>query len=468
MNILPDLPRPQYMVAPEILLSSLAAHAYGSGDRSSKEIGRTYKKNDPDLHNSTVKEYYPRDQVQLAEFDQSLRDNGFVTSKKGGIDSAYLVADAVRHSVLGTKSLRSNTQAAAPLTPSLALTQNLAGMLNKQGPADIGKILDTIFHLGAPESYTGPAAHTLLKQAYEYRLNGNQFLEVIDRSTSESLLKYELLPKPDKLIEGKREWSELFHDTPFRWFHDNWLKITSAEWCKSLPARVWVDWATTVLRLGIGMSYLWEASWIHAISGYIQRGKANENFLLEIKESMLPPLPWESEELPVSMRNVSSILKHRVKSAHALRDVFLGSRKSLSVEECQRLAQEYDSNEALQVQIMTSLKPAERTGKNTWEAISYTLAGRDSVGEFVDYYGLLRRRGSKYLLPSPGVEWMTVAASLTCDRNRRSCDAGEVLDDLQLLGARPRLQDLIGYLEAAGLARGSADADRGVRVERAF
>lgn len=467
MNILPEISRPQYMVAPEILLSSLASRAYELEGKTKQEIGRTYKKDDPNARKSRVKEYYPREQ-NLSDFDKSLRENGLVTSRGSGNGAAYLVADAVRQNVLGTKSLRSNTQAAAPLTPALALTQDLAGMLNKEGPADIGKILETIFHLGAPESYAGPAASTLLKRAYAYRLDGNDFLRVIDDAASESLLKYKVVPRPEVHINGNAEWDHLLYDTPFRWFHNNWIKITSAGWCESLPARVWVDWATTVLRLGLGMSYLWEASWIHAISGYIQRGKVSEDFLLEIKETMSPPIAWESEDLPVGMRNVSSILKQRVKSAHALRDVLLGNGKALTVPDCQKLAQGYKTSDALQDQIISSLKPAERIGKNTWEAISYTLTGRESVGEFVDYYGLLRRRGTKYLLPSPGVEWMTVVASLSCDRNRSTCDAGEVLDDLQLLGARPRLQDLIGYLEAAGLARGSADADRGVRVERAF
>jgi len=40
--------------------------------------------------------------------------------------------------------------------------------------------------------------------------------------------------------------------------------------------------------------------------------------------------------------------------------------------------------------------------------------------------------------------------------------------NLEELGLRPEAGDLIRLLEKAGLARGSADADRGVIIESAF
>lgn len=467
MNLLPSLLRPQYMVAPEILLSSLAARAYSPLILDDKEIGRTYRKNNLATNNTKVREFYPREQA-LSHFDLALKERGIVINSDDNQIPSDLVADAVRHSILGTKSLRSNTQAAAPLTPSLAMLQDLPGMLNKSGPADIGKILEQIYQLGAPASYSGPSAASRLSKAYSWRLKKDAFLQIVEKASASSILNHSLDASGIETISALPGASELYFDTPFTWFHKNWNKITSEEWSDALPARVWVDWATTVLRLGIGMSFLWEASWVHSIISFIQQGKNSSKVALTIRDSMSPPLGWESEELPIGMRNVASILKQRVKSAHGLREVLREYSTDFTASDCLELAEKYESDKDLQNKIIAALQPSERTGKNTWEAVSYTLTGRDSVDEFVDYYGLLRRRGPSILLPSPGVEWTTVIASLTCGRDRDTCDAGEILDELQSLGARPRLQDLIGHLEAAGLARGSADADRGVRVERAF
>jgi len=109
----------------------------------------------------------------------------------------------------------------------------------------------------------------------------------------------------------------------------------------------------------------------------------------------------------------------------------------------------------------------ESSGNNLWEATKYALLARGTSDQNPDYYGVLHANG-RYLTVDPGTEWVAVVASLACEVPGGATDVGTVLDSLEKLGMRPELSDLVALLERAGMARGSADADRGVMVESAF
>ena len=102
--------------------------------------------------------------------------------------------------------------------------------------------------------------------------------------------------------------------------------------------------------------------------------------------------------------------------------------------------------------------------QNLYETVIYSLLRRD----LSDHYGLLTSRGNAIAVVSPGTEWVAVVASLSAGSPGRETHVGQVVRDLARLGLQPRLPDLVSLLEAAGLARGSADADHGVRVDSAF
>src|SRR5690606_210126 len=102
-------------------------------------------------------------------------------------------------------------------------------------------------------------------------------------------------------------------------------------------------------------------------------------------------------------------------------------------------------------------------GTNVWEAIRYALKTREHSGRFADHFGLLEQRG-RWLFISPGAEWIVVIASLAAGGPGGVTDAKTVMTKLHQMGLRPELRDLVILLEAAGLARGSADADFGLEV----
>jgi hypothetical protein len=124
-------------------------------------------------------------------------------------------------------------------------------------------------------------------------------------------------------------------------------------------------------------------------------------------------------------------------------------------------------DEDLRKALTLALGSSERSAVNTWEAVKYALLTRDASGPFADYYGLLRSSG-RFLTVQPGTEWMAVVASLAGDGPGKTSDVATLMLSLQELGLRPEAGDLIQLLEKAGLARGSADADRGVVIESAF
>lgn len=150
------LKRPQYVVNAEVLISSLARRAYSNEYTKDFEssIGFTYRKNDGAKATVRVHEFFPR-ATNLVSFDASLQHHGMTLSIDETFSDEHLLGRATSLNVLGTRSRRGNSQPASPLTPALALMQDLPGLLNKSGPADIGAILETIFSLGAPAGYEG-------------------------------------------------------------------------------------------------------------------------------------------------------------------------------------------------------------------------------------------------------------------------------------------------------------------------
>ena len=106
--------------------------------------------------------------------------------------------------------------------------------------------------------------------------------------------------------------------------------------------------------------------------------------------------------------------------------------------------------------------------ENHWEAIRYSLGTRKETGLDADHYGFLQKVGRKFLIIQPTSEWIAVVASLSCSRPDQRCTIREVRTEMESLGLRPSVSELMLQLERAGLARSSPDADDGVYVEAAF
>ena len=293
-DLILKITRPQYVPYPEIFISSLAwslAKDSVSGwskpeEKGGNKIGLiyeisttareparfTYVATRPDTDSHDVSKWLE---------NLSAADIRFENFKE---DGARSIADALK----GVTIEKSPRQAATPLSPFIALLQNSAGVFAKVGPPDMALTIEQIFALGNTdlnshadrelEPRDSAAAMWLLSMTS--RLENDDLLKQIDRAVAYSIKGHplnsskvldidEVFPDhqdAEKLLEYRKSISDktstidLGSDTPFAWFHDAWSKITDPKWVLALPARRWVDWATTVLRVGFGFSYIWEAN----------------------------------------------------------------------------------------------------------------------------------------------------------------------------------------------------------------
>ena len=111
--------------------------------------------------------------------------------------------------------------------------------------------------------------------------------------------------------------------------------------------------------------------------------------------------------------------------------------------------------------------PSSGSG-NTYETIRYALLCRDPFGKNADYYGLMRKRGTRYTVVSPSTEWLVVIASLAAAMPGDEVHLEDVIQALDRMGLKPDYTTLINEVERAGLGRGSHDADEAISIATAF
>lgn len=455
--------RPQYISVPEGFISSLAwkvfewKTAHVAGEKPVAMIFRA--KGQTGTQHFDLWETAP-DGAGLTTLGAALKEAGIGPKP---LDSATL-ALSVLNSVTGIRAEKSTLQAASPLTPGFALLQNMRGIQKSKNPPDLAEILESLYAFGGGE-LTGGVARRWLRAA-SYRCEIDPLLAAMDVAVQQTLLRGEVQPKAfidDEVIANHA----LYPDTPFTWFHRTWDRLTSDEWVKALPARVWVDWATAVLRLALGMGFLWEAAWYETLARKIlsEVSFTSEDVLADVPQI----LPWKSSRSSVSVRDVASILVWRVHKGAGVRKLLGAWLESDSSQDSafEQAVRRMQSDSALKTELTIALGSQKRNAPNTWEAIKYALQTRDVAGPFADYYGLLRPNG-RFLTVSPGTEWMAVVASLACQKPGGTTHVGALMDDLAELGLHPELSDVVMLLERAGLARGSADADLGVQIKSAF
>ena len=470
--------RPEFFSVPEALVSALAWKAYEPVsdirfDRPMSKLGLMYK---AEPRNPTTFDFqvtWPGG-TRAADFGQILKETGRFSTEAGDA----LLGDAVAQSVLGIRSEKSGSQPASPMTPALALMQNSRGVMVKPSPADYANIIESMFAAGQlGESSVSERASATRRwlDAVDQRLGSDKLLDAIDKSLMTMVHSGMLMRRLEfPMHEKAAEWAGLLSGTPFDWFARSWEKVTSEAWVAALPSRVWVDWATTVLRLGIGLGYLWEASWYERIGEAILNPDRMPRSFNELVRSVPTPLPWKSSQASTSVREVGSAIKLRLNRGEQVRKYLEQQLKRMNsengagpgtrgpIEALVELA--HSSKGELQEALDFTGEPA----RLTHETVKYGLSVRESSGPFTDYYGLLRSRGRRWLVVEPGTEWVAVVASLACDVPSGTCNVGRVLTELTTLGVRPELGDLVQLLEKAGLARGSADADIAVVVESAY
>lgn len=469
--------RPEYYSVPEALVSALCWRAFefrqslpvheasGSADSSkSKPLGYMYHATQKVRKTVDVQTTRPIGQ-RAKSFGAELVAQGVVTDA-----GPQLLGETIAASILGVRIEQNGNQPASPMTPALALLQDLRGVTGKANPADYGEILEAMFTLGSRKQPTMSASEYCLN-AMDHRLQEDSILAAIDSAVAEFVLSDTLLRRENVPVNTRAvAWGDYYPETPFVWFAETWETLNSEEWVEALPARVWVDWASTVLRLAVGLGFLWEYSWYEALGTALARNRIPDTFP-ELLNSVRTPLPWQSSRSAVSVRDVGAQIRTKLARGDvALR--FLKSRMAELQKEpdfgeldaigfLQRVAHEdHDLNRRL---LAAKVPP-----QSLWETVRYGLQTRDSSGPHTDYFGILRPRGTRFLLVEPGTEWIAVIASLSCKVPQGRTNVRAVMRNLTRMGLQPEVADLISLLEKAGLARGSADADQAVIVQSAF
>lgn len=448
--LLLPLNRPQYVPSSETLISALAWEVLRSDEGYSGSSGRRYLATASKDGDTTAGQTRPSDGDLLIGFAQALHKGGLA----GEEGHHVLVAEGVLNSIAGVRPTKAKSQAASPMTPGLALLQDTVGMTGLKNPVNYASILETMFLLGSADGGKGPSmAQRWLRAAYR-RKESDPLLQIIDDAFIDAYgshsEKNQTLPPED--LAG------LLPNSPFGWLHDAWVKLTSNDWVDALPPRVWVDWATTVLRMGMAFGFLWEAERYRMMVQLAAGGAGDPTHPLPEPVELLP---WPASYLPVSTRSIRPAMRRRIDEGGQLRILLAeeinnrqdGSGVWVKSEEFLRRAEEAVNDPS---------RPS--TLKNVYETVFYSLVRRDAS----DHYGLLVRRGPNYTLVQPGTEWAAMIAGLSADGPGKSTYVGRIMGELARLGLRPPLPELVKLLEAAGLARGSADADHGVRVDTPY
>lgn len=465
-KMLLPLLRPQYVAVPEALITALAWRVFDvkvEPDHSGKQVGLLFRTNPKQTKTLAIRATEPEGE-RLRAFGEALRKEGLKTS-----GDPITLARAVSNSIAGVRAGKSGSQPASPITPAFALLQNMRGLQGAKNPPDFAEIIESLYRMGLPKGANSAGAAQLWLAAAEHRMETDPLAGALDRAVDAALLDGARQRRIADHTQRAEPWQGLFANTPFEWFASSWDRLNDPLWVEALPARVWVDWATTVLRLAVGLGFLWEAAWYEAVAREVLSLKSPT--WDGVKASVAPPLPWKSSRAGLGIRDVAPLLGLRVHRGEQIRGLLSEwlEDNGKPDEDFTSALHRMHADEKFCDRLVEALGSRRRTasGGNLWEAVKYALKTRENSGPFADYYGLLQSNG-RFLTVDPGTEWMAVVASLACPEPGKPTDVGAVLASLSQLGVRPELADLIALLERAGLARGSADADQGVVVQSAF
>lgn len=443
------LHRPEYTSSPEIFISALAADRLRWRCADLRDVGLIFIGEPSQTKTNKVLQTLPGDLRALA---LACADAGLNFDPANERE----VMEGLLSSLRGLEVPNGKSRPASPMTPALALMQNTRGAFRKAGPANYAAILEEMFDLGAKE--LGSSVSELWWQAANQRIEIDPLLKMVDTSFARKLGDYEM----HEDSERRRRRPGGLSNTPFGWFHDAWVTLTRPEWVEALPPRVWVDWACSVLRLGVAMGFLWESDFYWELARHVMNGHPDPLKAVQPESGMRMELvPWADRNLPVSTRNVRGLIKRKTANGFRLRALFSQISEGETGDPRVWLAKP-----GLKRQLENVLaRPGREKGMdNLYWTVIYNLGRREES----DFYALLDGRGPAISIVSPGTEWIAMIASLAARTPGHETNVAVVSTELARLGLRPRISELIALLEEAGLARGSADADQGVRVVSAY
>jgi hypothetical protein len=522
--------RPQYAPNPEVFISAMAwrlvdeSQILGWVRNDDSTAGG--KKNVALIYETTPLKKNPRDltyvtsrpdqsEEALQRWRQALEDNQ-LTFSANDKDGAKSIADALR----GVSIEKSPRQAATPLSPHIALLQNSRGIFAKNSPPDFALIIEQMFALGNSRRASDPKAPISLDDsaiglwyaAMRNRLKDDWLLSQIDRAVKGSIESHPLnqprandakplfpnIDDEESVLLPRTEYAErlstinLGANTPFAWFNDAWRDLTDEKWVKALPARRWIDWATTVLRMAFGFSYIWEATWYQAVASVVTSTSTELNHaekclygvqvggtkseIIDLDFVLRTPkmtnhsaMPWKDADLGVSFRDVAPTVRNGLSRGLKIRQILEAAIQELPDLSIEETLYELRKNDRVRKELTDALKEKYlNQTKSLYEAVKYTLLIRNQNGESADFYGLLKTVKPRFTIIEPATEWIAAISSLAINSPRGHGNLGTLRTSLERLGLRPTVAELTRYLEVAGLAESAADADTAVSIVSAY
>ncbi len=476
------LNRPQYVANPDLLLVALANRVFSVPVESKHALIYQDRRTEAGAKAIKYVETFPgrpgsslRDDAHFDGWVTALETAGIHTDSESQL---RLAARGIANSMTSVVAGKARSIGALPISAQTSLLQDPRGVVGVMNPPDYALILEQLFCLGI-----GPVASAsdLWTRAVEHRVATDSFARAIDQASGNALLpagrtriSMETIEPSSGVGEMMSAWanekSELNNfSNPMIWFTRRWREITDPAWVGALPARRWVDWASTVLRHAIAFGFLWEARYYRRLAEacFSQEAEIDESTFRNATNSHRDLLRWRDTGLAPSVRALAT--RREVIDGMRAREFFsdLDSSEIVDGDPVSTL-QRVSKNEKLLNNLRRSLASdkAEGSTKNVWEAIRYSLLVREPTqGDPTDHYGLVR--GTRWLVPEPGAEWIVVMASLTAGVGG-STTVGKVMSDLNSLGIDMSLPELLRLVEVCGLAELTADADQAVIVDSAF
>lgn len=515
-NLVP-LKRPEYAKQTEALLTDLLWRSSGSSHFAGSSAGRASHFEALQAR-SRIADHAPLERLvpRKTRTGSKKLTETFPLAAKVELDTLLRadgvnleLVEALLESITAPRSRGIRSIACVPVYLDALVFQTLHGLVNKQNPANVADIIETVGWLGGAGARGDVARAYLVAagQAANERLGRSPVEEMIARlagtvweslgALSEGEGRHETWPEwsspsaveesQSSLAKGLLEESPLKRcRTPFSWFWEKWSTLCDVEagWYEVLPPRRFIDWALCLLRTGLAFAYLWEADFylrLHACAADRAAGRAVEPSLRSMRSFLVegPILAkLEPRTVPAVQKDIwpgirthlarGYVARERLQSL-AAKSTYAPSWDEGDVFEVLREWVEHTARGGLE-DYEQNLETEARTAKNQREFVRYLLQQRsaeDDSRDQTDLYYLLERNSQSTWF-DPGPEWIVVNASLLCRKPSSNCTLGQVIRDLSQLGIQVERSVVTRLLEEAGMSTDSPDADEALVVYSGF
>jgi hypothetical protein len=407
--------------------------------------------------------------------------------------------------LLGLRAPRSRAYkslSAVPVHPDVVALQTLHGIVNKENPPNLAKIIERFGWLGGSDGIGAVARRFLsgfeTQPPVQRGLAGAvgtiypamsravwDQLRTLARGSGKLLPEWPAAKPREHDPSGTPPYVSALRRTPFKWFWTKWSILCDRErgWLDYLPARRWVDWSLALLRAALAFGYLWEAEWyVRIYDRLVERRRGSEQG--PAKERLLGLLNGQFTLAVVHPRQLAPSQK-RMWSA-------LADNVARGYESRVRLSEFFENDPSKQppagdprttvpawidalvaedlAKLGESLPVKASTASNTKEFIKYLMLQRsadDDSSDQADLYYLARSQQSHFWVEL-GPEWLVVETALLAGRPGKSSTLRMLIDDLASLGILIDRSTLVGLLEDTGLSADSPDADDALVIESGF